>query len=241
MLLCKTLLQRSTLGAQNGICRVERDFLMHIRVLLVDDFPLVREGIAAALRADPAIEVVGQAASAAEGVEQALALRPDVVLLDMRLPGTGGITVLERLAQELPDTRVLVMTASEKADTLLQAVAAGAAGYLTKRATRQELIHAVITIHAGGSVVAPQLATELLRDYARTSRRNSECAGRSVLTTREREIVGLVSQGLTDKEIGLRLFVSPRTVQNQLSRIREKTGRGRRSDLARWAVEHFAT
>ena len=216
---------------------------MHIRVLLVDDFPLVREGIAAALETDPAIEVVGQAASAPEGLERARTLRPDVVLLDMRMPEGGGMVLLEQLTEELPDTRVLVMTASEKADTLLQAVAAGAAGYLTKRATRVELIDAVITVHGGGSVIAPQLASELLRDYRRVSRTGAGAGagGRALLTPREREIVTLVSEGLTDKEIGARLFISPRTVQNQLGRIREKTGRARRSELARWAVEHFAT
>jgi two-component system, NarL family, response regulator DevR len=213
---------------------------MHIRVLLVDDFPLVREGIGAALEADPAIDVVGQADSAAEGLERARELRPDVIVLDMRMPDGCGLVLLEQLAAELPDIRVLVMTASEKADTLLQAIAAGAAGYLTKRATRLELVDAVITIHGGGSVVAPQLAAELLRDYRRVARGGST-AGRSLLTAREREIVGLVSEGMTDKEIAVRLFISPRTVQNQLGRIREKTGRGRRSELARWAVEHLAT
>ena len=213
---------------------------MHIRVLLVDDFPLVREGIAAALEADPAIEVVGQADTAAEGLERARELRPDVIVLDMRMPGGCGIVLLEQLAAELPQIKVLVMTASEKADTLLQAIAAGAAGYLTKRATRLELVDAVITIHGGGSVVAPQLAAELLRDYRRVARGGGG-TGRSLLTAREREIVGLVSEGMTDKEIAGRLFISPRTVQNQLGRIREKTGSGRRSELARWAVEHLAT
>jgi DNA-binding NarL/FixJ family response regulator len=213
---------------------------MHIRVLLVDDFPLVREGIAAALEADPAIEVVGQADSAAEGLERARELRPDVIVLDMRMPGACGVVLLEQLAAELPQVKVLVMTASEKADTLLQAIAAGAAGYLTKRATRLELVDAVITIHGGGSVVAPQLAAELLRDYRRVARGGGG-TGRSLLTAREREIVGLVSEGMTDKEIAGRLFISPRTVQNQLGRIREKTGSGRRSELARWAVEHLAT
>jgi DNA-binding NarL/FixJ family response regulator len=213
---------------------------MHIRVLLVDDFPLVREGIAAALEADPAIEVVGQADTAAEGLERARELRPDVIVLDMRMPGACGVVLLEQLAAELPQIKVLVMTASEKADTLLQAIAAGAAGYLTKRATRLELVDAVITIHGGGSVVAPQLAAELLRDYRRVARGGGG-TGRSLLTAREREIVGLVSEGMTDKEIAGRLFISPRTVQNQLGRIREKTGSGRRSELARWAVEHLAT
>jgi two-component system, NarL family, response regulator DevR len=215
---------------------------MHIRVLLVDDFPLVREGMAVALEADPAIEVVGRADSADSGFSQAMELRPDVVLLDMRMPGAGGLVLLERLTAELPNAKVLVITASEKADTLLQAVSAGAAGYLTKRATQRELIDAVITVHGGGSIVSPLLAAELLRDYARVTRDGGPAVdGHALLTKREREVLALVSEGLTDKEIAARLYLSPRTVQNQLARVREKTGRGRRSDLARWAVEHLAT
>jgi DNA-binding NarL/FixJ family response regulator len=213
---------------------------VRIRVLLVDDFPLVREGIAVALDSDPAIEVVGQAGDAAEGRQLAQSTRPDVVLLDMRMPGGSGIELLEWLTAELPETRVLVVTASEKADTLLQAVSCGAAGYITKRATRAELVDAVVTVHGGGSVVAPRLAAELLRDYARISR-DSDGSRQMLLTAREREILRLVSQGLTDKEIAAQLFVSPRTVQNQLGQIRSKTGRGRRSELARWAVEHLAS
>jgi DNA-binding NarL/FixJ family response regulator len=217
---------------------------MHIRVLLVDDFPLMREGIAVALDADPAIEVVAQAGDADEGLELARALHPDVVLLDMRMPGSSGLVLLQRIRAELPDVRVLVVTASEKADTLLQAVSAGANGYLTKRATRQELVDAIVTIHSGGSVVAPYLAAELLRDYARVTgidSMNGGTNGRPLLTGREREILSLVSQGMTDKEIAGRLFLSPRTVQNQLGHIRQKTGRGRRSELVRWAVEHLAS
>jgi DNA-binding NarL/FixJ family response regulator len=196
--------------------------------------------MAAALNSDPAIEVVGQAGDAEEGRELAWTTRPDVVLLDMRMPGGGGIVLLEWLTAELPDTKVLVVTASEKADTLLQAVSSGAAGYLTKRATRAELVDAVITVHGGGSVIAPRLAAELLRDYARISR-DADGSRHMLLTVREREILRLVSQGLTDKEIAGRLFVSARTVQNQLGHIRSKTGRGRRSELARWAVEHLAS
>jgi DNA-binding NarL/FixJ family response regulator len=217
---------------------------MHIRVLLVDDFPLMREGIAVALDADPAIEVVAQAGDAEEGLELARALRPDVVLLDMRMPGSSGLVLLQRLRAEFPDVRVLVVTASEKADTLLQAVSAGANGYLTKRASRRELVDAIVTIYSGGSVVAPYLAAELVRDYARVTGKdsmNGGTNGRPLLTGREREILTLVSQGMTDKEIAGRLFLSPRTVQNQLGHIRQKIGRGRRSELVRWAVEHLAS
>jgi DNA-binding NarL/FixJ family response regulator len=215
---------------------------MHIRVLLVDDFPLMRDGMAAALEADGAIEIVGLADTAEAGLAAAQHHRPDVVILDMRMPGVSGMSLLEQLTVEMPETKVLVVTASEKLDTLLQAVANGAAGFLTKRATPRELIDAVITVHGGGSVVDPSLAAELLRDYARGTRgRGGNASTRVLLTAREREIVGLLSRGLTDKEIAARLYVSPRTVQNQLARIREKTGRARRSDLARWAAEHLGT
>lgn len=210
---------------------------MHIRVLVVDDFPLTREGITAALETDPAIEAVGEAGNADEGVAMALELRPDVVLVDMRMPGSGGLVLLERLHNELPDTKCLVLSGVESADMMLEAIAAGAAGYLSKRASRDEVCGAVVTVHGGGSVVSPSLAGHLLREYAGSSRGESS-ATKPLITQREQEILRLVSRGLTDKEIGSQLYISARTVQNHLTKVREKTGLGRRSELARWAVEH---
>jgi two-component system NarL family response regulator len=210
---------------------------MHIRVLVVDDFPLTREGVTAALETDPAIEVVGQAADADDGVAMALKLRPDVVLVDMRMPGSGGLVLLERLRSDLPETKLLVLSGVESSDMVLEAISAGAAGYISKRAARDELCGAVVTVHGGGSVVSPSLAGILLREYAGSSRGEGTSA-RPLITRREQEILRLVSQGLTDKEIGGQLFISARTVQNHLTKVREKTGLGRRSELARWAVEH---
>ena len=213
---------------------------MHIRVLVVDDFPLVREGLAAALRSDPGIEVVGQAENGRDGLRLAHELKPDVIIMDMRMPEFGGMMLLERLKDELPDVKSLVVTASEKAETLLDAVAAGASGYLTKQTSRQELVQAVITVAGGGSIITPTLAGHLLREYSQASRGEAPSA-RPLLGSREHEILRLVAQGLTDKEIGARLYISPRTVQNHLTRIREKTGLRRRSELTRWAVEHTFT
>ena len=210
---------------------------MNIRVLLVDDFPLIREGIAAALARDPAIQVVGEASDGVEGLAMARELSPDVILLDLHMPEMGGMMMLERLRTEAPDSRVLVMTASEKAETLLAAVSAGAAGYITKRSTRRELCDAIITVHGGGSVIAPHLAGHLLRQYAKAA--HGDVADlRNALTAREQEVLRLVAQGLTDKQIAKQIYVSPRTVQNHLARIREKTGLSRRSELTRWAVVH---
>ncbi len=210
---------------------------VNIRVLIVDDFSLVREGIANALAEHPEIEVVGRAADGREALERGHELHPDVVLLDLGMPEHGGMEALYAYRRELPEARVLVLTANENPEVLLDAVTAGAVGYLTKRATVEELCEAVVAVHHGGSVVTPCLAAHLMREYAAASRGEASPL-RPRLTGRERTIVHLVSRGLTDKEIAEQLFVSPRTVGYHLTKIRQKTGVSRRSQIARWAVTH---
>lgn len=209
---------------------------MNIRVVVVDDFPLVREGIARALDSDPGIEVVALASDGREALALAEQLAPDVMILDLRMPDLGGLAVLDKLRTSQPEVRVIVMTASEQASSLLDAIAAGAAGYLSKRSTGEELRQAVITAHAGGSVITPSLASHLLREFSSSAR--GEGSAVRPLQGRELDVLRLVVQGKTDNEIGKELFISPRTVQNHLARIREKTGLRRRSELTRWAVEH---
>jgi len=209
---------------------------MNIRVVVADDFPLVREGVARALSDDPALEVVGQATTGREAIELAKKLRPDVMILDLRMPDLGGLEVLDKLRNTQPQIRVIVMTASEQASTLLDAIAAGAAGYLSKRTTGEELRQAVITAHGGGSVITPALASHLLKEFSSSAR--GEQSYVRPLQGRELDVLRLVVQGKTDNEIGKELFISPRTVQNHLTRAREKTGLRRRSELTRWAVEH---
>jgi DNA-binding NarL/FixJ family response regulator len=209
---------------------------MKIRVVVADDFPLVREGVARALSHDPALEVVGQATTGQEAIALAEELRPDVMILDLRMPDLGGLQVLDKLRTSQPQIRVIVMTASEQAGTLLDAIAAGAAGYLSKRTTGEELRQAVITAHGGGSVITPALASHLLKEFSSSAR--GEQSYVRPLQGRELDVLRLVVQGKTDNEIGKELFISPRTVQNHLTRIREKTGLRRRSELTRWAVEH---
>jgi DNA-binding NarL/FixJ family response regulator len=210
---------------------------MNIDVLLVDDFPLVREGMAAALTRDPAIRVVGQAENGKEGLEMARELQPDVVLLDLHMPEMGGMMTLERLHTEVPKARVLIMTASEKAETLLAAVSGGAAGYITKRASRQELCAAVITVHGGGSVIAPHLAGHLLRQYQKASRGEADNL-HNQLSTRELEVLRLVAAGRTNREIATALVISERTVARHLQNIFAKLRVSSRTAATAFAFEH---
>jgi DNA-binding NarL/FixJ family response regulator len=210
---------------------------MKISVLVADDYPLVREGLARALRNDPAFEVVGEASNGEEALALARETRPDVAILDLFMPGMGGITVLERMRDDGLATRSVMFTASEQQESLMEAIEAGASGYLTKRATCEEVRRAVISVHGGGLVITPCMAGYLLRQFTQRARAGGESAT-ALLTPRERQLLRMVAEGLTDKEIAAKLFISSRTVQNQLGRIREKTGARRRSELASWATEH---
>jgi DNA-binding NarL/FixJ family response regulator len=209
---------------------------VNIRVVLVEDFPMVLEGVTSALQRDPGITVVGAGSTGREGLELAHRLHPDVMLVDLHMPDFGGIMLLERLRAELPAIRCIVLTASEKSDSMLAAISAGARGYLTKRSGAEELRQAVLTVSGGGSVIAPALAGHLLDAVSRASTGEDEL--RPKLTVTEQEVLRLLTQGLTDRQIGERLFISPRTVQNHLGRVRQKTNLSRRSELARWAVMH---
>jgi DNA-binding NarL/FixJ family response regulator len=210
---------------------------MRIRVVVADDFPLVRDALAQALDRDPGIDVVGRAAGGTEAIQMVAEFDPDVLVLDLHMPDCGGIAVLERLRETGARARVLVITASESPESLLDAVSAGAQGYLTKRSTGEEVRQAVITTHGDGSVIESRLARHLLREYSNASSDRGTPL-RPGLSPRETAILRLVADGLTDNEIGRELFISPRTVQNHLASIREKTGLRRRSELTRWAVQH---
>lgn len=208
---------------------------MTISVLIADDYPLVRAGLARALSGDPRFDVVGEAGGGQEALDLACELRPDVILLDLFMPGFGGIVVLERLKDQGLASRVLVVTASEQKDALLEALSAGASGYLTKRASVEEVRNAVVSVHGGGMVISPSMAGYLLRQFSAGGQAMPDAP---LLSPRERDLLRLVAQGKTDKEIAAELYISSRTVQNHLGQIRDKTGLRRRSQLARWAGEH---
>ena len=203
-----------------------------ITVLLVDDFALFREGVSVCLEPHREVLVVGQAADVPEALERAEELQPDVVILDIRLPGGGGLLALDKLRSVSPNARVLILTANERPESLIDAVSAGAAGYLTKHACGDELVAAVRAVAGGGSVIAPDMAGHLMRELAG----GADGGAGVTLNEREREALRMVCDGLTDQQIAERLYVSVRTVQNDLRRIREKAGVSRRAELVRWAA-----
>jgi DNA-binding NarL/FixJ family response regulator len=209
-------------------------------VLVVDDFPLVRDATAAALARHADIDVVGTASDGEEAVRLAHRLRPDVVVLDLLMPGMSGLMALTHLSAELPHIRVLLLTARDEPETVIDAVSAGAAGFLTKRATGPQLASAVAAVHRGDPVICPSVAGHLMRGLrADAGERTGGTA--STLTRDELDLLRLVADGRTDLQIAQTLYISPRTVQSHLTKIRTKTGIRRRAELARWAAEHLVT
>jgi DNA-binding NarL/FixJ family response regulator len=199
------------------------------RVAVIDDHPLYRQGLAVAIEQAPEMELV-LAARSIEDFDARSGPQPDVVILDLHLPGLEGAEAVGHLCQR--GLAVLVVSAADDQDAVLDAMAAGASGYLTKDAEASEITTAVAAIAEGGTYVSPALAAYLLR-AARTQPKEALWA----LTEREREILRLLASGETDQDIAAQLYISVRTVRSHLERIRDKTGRRRRPDLTRLAIE----
>ncbi|MBO0879423.1 MAG: response regulator transcription factor [Mycobacterium sp.] len=185
-------------------------------VLLVDDHPVVREGLRGMINAERDLTVVGEAGSGAEAVTMAESLRPDVILMDLRMPDVDGVTATERILAALPDTRVLVVTTYESDADILRAVEAGAAGYLLKDATRAELAQAVRDAAHGETVLARSVADRLVRWVRQPAA--------VTLSAREVEVLALVARGETNAKIGRALHISEATVKTHLLRAFSKLG-----------------
>jgi two-component system response regulator NreC len=200
-----------------------------IRVLIADDHALVRSGLRALLASQPDIEVVGEAEDGVAAVERARQLRPDVVVMDLTMPGRGGIPAIEELHRECPDTRTVVLTMHEDEAYARQARLAGAAGYVLKKALASELIAAIRNVHAGNTHFA-----------SADTQASPKAVGAPVesLTEREREVVGLIALGHTNAELAAKLHISEKTVETHRAHILEKLGLRTRADLVRFALEH---
>jgi len=205
-----------------------------IRVLIADDHVVMREGISFLLEAEPDIQVVGQASDGQEAWEKARQLKPDIVLMDITMPGISGLEATRQLRAALPETQVLVLTMHEGDEFFFRMLQAGASGYVLKGASSDELLNAIRAVYRGGVYLYPTMAKKLLTDYM--SRPSTEQSSYDNLTPREREILTLIAQGLTNREIAARLVISVNTVGTHRQNIMEKLDLHNKSELIKYAI-----
>ena len=192
---------------------------MSIRILLADDQELVRTGFRMILKAEKGIEVIGEAGDGAEAVERAVQLRPDVVLMDIRMPVLDGLEATRRLASAAPDTRVLILTTFDLNEYVYEALRAGASGFLVKDAPAAQLVTAIRVVADGDALLAPSVTRRLITEFARRPAPTAKPEEMKDLTPRELEVLRLVARGLSNTEIAKELFVSDATVKTHVARI----------------------
>ncbi|OEI69374.1 response regulator transcription factor [Curtobacterium sp. ER1/6] len=210
-----------------------------IRVVLVDDQVLVRAGLRALVEAEPGMTVVGEAGDGDAAVEAVRRERPDVVLMDIRMPGTDGLAATQRISADpdLDAVHVVILTTFEEDSYVFEAIRGGAAGFLVKDTEPAELLRAVRTVHAGESLLSPGATRSLVAAYATHAKPSSLAPALDALTERERQVMQLVALGLTNTEIAERLFVSPTTTKTHVSRAMIKLGARDRAQLVVFAYE----
>lgn len=201
-----------------------------IRILLADDHPVVRDGLAAMLSTQADFEVVGEAGTGAEAVAEAARLGPDIVLMDLEMPALDGVEAIRQLRAADPRVQVVVLTAFDTDERIVGALEAGAQGYLLKGVPRAEIFAAIRVVSAGGALIPPVVAFKLLQ-------RVRQAESPDALTPREREVLGLVAAGLANGEIAARLAISERTVKFHVSSVLGKLGAKNRTQAARLARE----
>jgi DNA-binding NarL/FixJ family response regulator len=210
-----------------------------IRVLLVDDQALVRAGFRALLAAEPDIDVVGEAGDGAQAVKLAVELRPDVVLMDIRMPGTDGLAATRQIAADprLAGVHVVILTTFELDEYVFTALRTGASGFLVKDTEPADLIAGVRAVARGDALLSPGVTRRLIAEFATRAKQPADTGALRGLTEREREVMALVAQGLSNEEIATRLFVSPATAKTHVSRAMVKLGARDRAQLVVLAYE----
>ncbi len=209
-----------------------------IRVLVADEQELFRRGLYVVLDSEDQVEVVGEAGDAASAASLAVALAPDVVLIGVRMP-SGGVDAIRRIRELVPETRILVLTASDDDGDLYRAIEAGANGYLLKEISVEEVAEAVRAVVAGRSPISPSMASKLIDEFGALARRAaSQEQAEPVLTVRELEVLRIVARGRTNREVATELFISENTVKNHVRNILEKLHLHSRMEAVMYAVAH---
>ncbi|MFI6654856.1 response regulator [Streptomyces sp. NPDC050523] len=203
-----------------------------IRVFLLDDHEVVRRGVRDLLDDEPDITVVGEASTAAQAMVRVPALRPQVAVLDVRLPDGDGVTVCRELRSQMPELACLMLTSFDDEEALLDSIMAGASGYVLKQIQGSDLVSAVRTVASGQSLLDPSATTRLMARLRGGKEQEEEPDVLPGLTDREREILALIGEGLTNRQIGRRLFLAEKTVKNHISRLLAKLGVERRIQAA---------
>ena len=211
--------------------------MSEISVLIADDQPIVRRGVALLLEEEAGITVLGEAADGWETFEAVKRLRPDVVLMDVDMPGSG-LDATRRITESVPDVSVLILTVHDREDFLFQALQTGALGYILKTATITELTDAIRTVHAKDVFIYPRMATKLVGNYLKRVGTNGRQDGYDRLSTREREVLPLLAESHTNQEIADVLHLSPYTVQTYRQRIMRKLDIHSRSELLKYALRN---
>jgi DNA-binding NarL/FixJ family response regulator len=209
-----------------------------IRVLICDDHALFRRGLAMVLESEDGIEVVGEASDGDEAVKSAEELVPDVVLMDVRMPKKSGIEATRAIAEVLPTARIVMLTVSDEEDDLYDAIKAGAAGYLLKEISIEEVAGAIRQVVDGQSLITPSMASKLLAEFTNLAKKADarQAVISPKLTTRELEVLKLVAQGMSNKEIAAELYISENTVKNHVRNILEKLHLHSRMEAVVYAV-----
>lgn len=205
--------------------------------MIVDDHALFRRGLQLVLGVETDLEIVGEASDGVEAVDSAAALLPDVVLMDVRMPGLGGIDATRRIRNAQPNVKIVMLTVSEDEEDLFAAIRAGASGYLLKELSIEEVAGTVRAVARGQAVVSPTMAAKLLNEFNVLSRRVAEQHGDAPrLTERELEVLRLVAKGMSNKEIAAELVIAENTVKNHVRNILEKLELRTRTEAAMFAV-----
>lgn len=208
-----------------------------IRILIVDDHEVVRMGLKSLLQQHPHLHVVAEAGNGEEAVQQAISHQPDVVVMDVRMPGMSGVEACRQIVEQLPGTRVIMLTTFAEDELLFAAIRAGASGYVLKRIGSLDLVHTIEAIARGESAIEPAMVAAVFKEVAQ-SLNNKEASIFSDLSDQELRVLALIADGLTNREIAGRLFLGEGTVRNYVSSLLSKLHLSNRAEAAAFAVQH---